>query len=167
MMEEQDIIKVLKKFENELKANDFNSLYKKIKDVDRCHFTQFFIDHDIDPLKYVTGKTPYYFAYKCNFKNTRLRIPESITEIGRYSFARTNITYLYIPSSVEKFHSGAFALCDDLKEVVMDGCPKLDDYGRLGTENTIIRMNCSEQEFKKKNYPYRSRFDYSNIKFLK
>lgn len=165
-MEEQQIIKVLKKFENELKANDFNYLYKKINEGDRRYFTQFFIDYDIDPLKYITGKTPYRLAEGCKFNNTRLRIPESITEIGRYSFARTNITYLYIPSSVEKFHSGAFGFCDDLKEVVIDGCPKLDSW-RLGTEKTVIRMNCSEQEFRKKNYEYRRFNNCSNIKFLK
>ena len=59
-----------------------------------------------------SGKTSYV---------TELVLPETLTKIGQYAFARTAITELYVPASVTQVDSYAFSACKSLQKVVVLG----------------------------------------------
>ncbi len=55
-------------------------------------------------------------------------IPEGVTEIGRFAFARSGLESIVIPESVTKIGYGAFYHCDNLKEVVLpDSVETIED----------------------------------------
>lgn len=58
-----------------------------------------------------------------------LIIPDGITKISMYSFKRSNISSVTLPSSVERIQYAAFAFCDNLKNVYLnDGLISVDEY---------------------------------------
>lgn len=57
-----------------------------------------------------SGKTSYV---------TELVLPETLTTIGSYAFARMAITELYVPASVKQADSYAFAACKSLQKAVV------------------------------------------------
>ncbi len=56
-------------------------------------------------------------AYYANKKLTSHDIPEYITEIGDFSFARSGLTSVTVPEGVTRIGYGAFYHCDDLSDV--------------------------------------------------
>lgn len=77
-------------------------------------------------------------------------IPEGITAINDFAFARSNIPFLTIPNSVTSIGYGAFYHCDDLEEVVIpnsvteieafafDNTKWLENWYTLGQEFLIV-----------------------------
>lgn len=56
-------------------------------------------------------------AYYNNSSLTEYKMPENITEIGDFSFARSGLTSVIIPEKVTKIGYGAFYHCDNLSEI--------------------------------------------------
>lgn len=56
-----------------------------------------------------------------NDDRTSITIPETITEIGEFAFARSNISSAVIPDGVEKIGYAAFYHCNGLTDVVIPG----------------------------------------------
>lgn len=54
-----------------------------------------------------------------NNESTSIDIPEGITEIGEFAFARSGITSVRLPEGVTKIGYAAFYHCDELTEVVI------------------------------------------------
>ena len=52
---------------------------------------------------------------------TSYEIPDGITRLGEFSFARSNLTSIRIPGSVEEIGYAAFYHCDQLTDVVIPG----------------------------------------------
>lgn len=57
-------------------------------------------------------------------ERTSITIPETITEIGDFAFARSKITEAVIPEGVEKIGYAAFYHCDGLTDIVIPGTVK-------------------------------------------
>lgn len=61
-------------------------------------------------------------AEKSFYRNTDLTeytIPDTVTEIGKFAFARSNLKKIEIPQGVTKIGYAAFYHCDNLEEVVI------------------------------------------------
>lgn len=59
-----------------------------------------------------------------NDKRTEITIPDTITEIGEFAFARSEINSMSIPEGVEKIGYAAFYHCDSLTNVVIPSTVK-------------------------------------------
>ncbi|MDE6661909.1 MAG: leucine-rich repeat protein [Lachnospiraceae bacterium] len=59
-----------------------------------------------------------------NDKRTEITIPDTITEIGEFAFARSEINSMAIPEGVEKIGYAAFYHCDSLTDVVIPSSVK-------------------------------------------
>ena len=68
-------------------------------------------------------------AYYQDTELTSYDIPEDITEIGEFAFARSNLESIVIPDGVTKIGYGAFYHCDNLKEVqIPDSVIEISEY---------------------------------------
>lgn len=56
-------------------------------------------------------------AYYRNKELTQIHLPESIVQIGQFSFARSALTQIALPEGVQSIGYGAFYHCDSLNEV--------------------------------------------------
>lgn len=56
-------------------------------------------------------------AYYMDTNLSEYKIPENITEIGNFAFARSGLTAIDIPEGVEEIGLGAFYHCDNLNDV--------------------------------------------------
>ncbi len=65
-----------------------------------------------------TGVIPDNAFYRFETLST-LEIPDEITSIGKFAFARSGLTSVVIPEGVTSIDYAAFYHCDDLKEVVI------------------------------------------------
>ena len=89
-------------------------------------------------------------AYYGNSNMSGYVIPENITAINDFAFARSNLTSLTIPSGVTKIGYGAFYHCDSLQDVVIgknvteiepfafDNTKWLDNWYASGQEFLIV-----------------------------
>lgn len=89
-------------------------------------------------------------AYYRNGERIDALLPEGITEIGEFSFARSGLTQLSLPETVEKICYGAFYHCDDLWQVtlpkslekveprVFDHTAWVEDFLEKGKEDFLI-----------------------------
>jgi len=87
------------------------------------------IGGSIPKVSIVDGKIVADQAYYRNDTLTTIHIPDSIVEVGEFSFARSSLTEVSFGSSVETIGYGAFYHCDNLKQVylsdsVMNVAPK-------------------------------------------
>lgn len=68
-------------------------------------------------------------AYYQNTDLTSYEIPEGITEIGEFAFARSGLESIVIPEGVTKIGYGAFYHCDQLKSVqIPSTVTEIDEY---------------------------------------
>lgn len=85
-----------------------------------------------------------------NDKRTEITIPDTITEIGEFAFARSGINSMAIPEGVEKIGYAAFYHCDSLTNVVIpnsvkeiapaafDKTPWLQNWKQSGSSDFLI-----------------------------
>lgn len=85
-----------------------------------------------------------------NNDSTSIEIPETITEIGDFAFARSKISFVDIPEGVTKIGYAAFYHCDGLTDVVIPntveeiapsafaGTPWLQNWKQNGTSDFLI-----------------------------
>ena len=73
----------------------------------------------IRKFRIVDGKTVADRAYYRNAGLETLELPEGITEIGEFSFARSALTSAALPEGTEHIGYGAFYHCDNLAEVTL------------------------------------------------
>lgn len=85
-----------------------------------------------------------------NDDRTSIEIPDTITQIGDFAFARSALTDAVIPEGVEKIGYAAFYHCDDLTNVVIPGTvteiapsafantPWLQNWEQNGTGDFLI-----------------------------
>lgn len=69
--------------------------------------------------KGVTSISDYAFSELYNLES--VKIANTVTEIGRYSFQESGLKKVTIPKSVKKIGCGAFVDCENLTEVKMPG----------------------------------------------
>ncbi|MDE6750276.1 MAG: leucine-rich repeat domain-containing protein [Lachnospiraceae bacterium] len=93
----------------------------------------------------VVANQAYY-----NSDSTSIDIPETITEIGEFAFARSGITFIEIPDGVTKIGYAAFYHCDGLTDIVIPNSvteigpsafaktPWLQDWEQNGTSDFLI-----------------------------
>lgn len=168
------VIEFLKTQEKELRQNDLNSVYDNIihfrKPVSQTNITIFLKSKGVEPLKYFKEEIPPYFAYTLDSYKGDLKISKDIRKIGSFSFCETDIEKLYIPSSVQEIGICAFAGCEKLKEVYIDGCPLFrPDAFRLH-KRVDFKMNCSKKQFDKVNSNQLDKYKQNqdlDIQFLK
>ncbi len=67
----------------------------------------------------VDGRLVADQAYYCSMTLGEVTLPEGITEIGEFSFARSSVTSVNLPEGLEKIGYSAFYHCDSLKKVVI------------------------------------------------
>ncbi len=154
-MTKQEIIEFLKSQEKELRSNNLSSVYMHTSSKNAPYLTKFFLDKNIDPLKYLTFVPPQYAYNLKEYYNNEIILPKNIEAVDLWAFGDTFATKLYIPSSVYYIREGAFSSAN-LKEVYIDGCPGIHrkaffDCFRLKD----IKINCTKEEWYKKN-PVRS-----------
>ena len=89
-------------------------------------------------------------AYYGSKKMDNYSIPQNITEIGEFSFARSNIKNVSIPNGVTKIGYAAFYHCDNLKQVsipssvteispfAFDNTKWLENWKKTGQEFLIV-----------------------------
>lgn len=85
-----------------------------------------------------------------NNESTSIEIPETITEIGEFAFARSGITSIEIPEGVTKIGYAAFYHCDELTDIVVPNSvteigpsafaktPWLQNWEQNGTSDFLI-----------------------------
>ena len=176
---EQQIKDFLKSQEKELKANDLLKVYHRLETTKAVFLTQFFLDHGVDPLKYLSI-IPSQYAYGLQkYYDKKIILPNNIEAIDLFSFGQTLAEEVYIPHKVYFIRGGAFESMPNLERLYIDGCPKIDKDAFYGCfELRDIRINCTEEEWyrqnpdfdvKKVNWPlvFRHASVYANIKFEK
>ena len=127
--EEKDFLIAHKK---ELQRNDFERLYFDIEgefgSPFTAYFSTFFLEHNVDPLKYLKVTVPPYAFYgvNMNYLLSELTIKEGIRAIGYKAFSHNiEMTRLILPSSLEVIGSCAFAGCTSLEEVHFHSTPEI------------------------------------------
>ncbi|MCM1263976.1 MAG: leucine-rich repeat protein [Butyrivibrio sp.] len=85
-----------------------------------------------------------------NNKSENIEIPDTITEIGEFAFARSKITSANLPEGLTKIGYAAFYHCDELTDIVIpdtvteigpsafDKTPWLQNWEQNGTEDFLI-----------------------------
>ncbi len=58
-------------------------------------------------------------AYYCSDKLSYVTLPESIKEIGQFSYARSSLSSIVLPEGLETISYGAFYHCDDLGYITL------------------------------------------------
>lgn len=58
-------------------------------------------------------------AFYCDKTLEEVVIPEGVDEIGKFAFARSSVTSVYIPEGTTRIEYAAFYHCDDLSNVVI------------------------------------------------
>ena len=150
----------LRKHEREIRKKDLNRVYYDFAYNNNYHslnseevpeLTLFFIDHNIDPLKYFKDEIPEGYASTLNVYSS-LKIPDGIKYIKDSAFDASDITSLHVPNSVEEIDFRTFADCLYLKSVYIDGCPILLGNTFKGCSNLEeVVFNCSEDKFEFEN----------------
>ena len=69
-----------------------------------------------DGIKYI----PDYLLYGCAGIES-VTLPDSVTDIGSYTFANTNLKNVVIPENVESIGEGCFENCSELETIVING----------------------------------------------
>lgn len=171
---EEKIKKFLKSQEKELKANDLLKVYHHLETINARFLTRFFLDHGVDPLKYLTI-VPSDYAYGLQeYYRDKILLPDNVEAIDRWAFGKTLAKELYIPHKVYYIRESAFENMPNLEKVYIDGCPVVHKDAFYGCHNLKdIEINCTEEEWYKQNkgkeytWPiaFRHVSAYANIKF--
>lgn len=150
-MKEQEIIEFLKSQEKELKANDLIKIYHRINVKNAPALTKFFLDHGIDPLKYVTMVPRGYADGLQTYYTKRIMLPDNIEGIDVFAFSHTNATELYIPPKVYFIRDNAFS-SSKLEKIYIDGAPKIQAKAFSDCKSIQkIKIECTEEEWYKQN----------------
>ncbi len=82
-----------------------------------------------------------------NFPPEKLRIPESVTEIGNYAASENrNLRCVYFPEGLSYLGYGAFSGCISLKNLIFEGnAPGFGSYSAVNTEGITIYCGFSRQ----------------------
>ena len=82
-----------------------------------------------------------------NFPQEKLRIPESVTEIGNYAASENrNLRCVYFPEGLSYLGYGAFSGCISLKNLIFEGnAPGFGSYNTVNTEGITIYCGFSKQ----------------------
>ena len=123
-------------------------------------FTKFFLSVDMNPLKYFKATIPDLCFYMVDNFVKILDIPEGITDINQYSFARLDsIEVVKFPKSLVHIGRKAFFNCKNLKSVhfksdlvsggpqIFDGCENLTNVyvpWSKGSEEDIDTLDILE-----------------------
>ncbi len=67
----------------------------------------------------VDGKIVADQAYYLNNTLGEVALPEGIEEVGQFSFARSSLTGIFLPESIQTIGYGAFYHCNDLAQVTL------------------------------------------------
>lgn len=129
-----NIIYFLKQHTDLLRNNDVKKLYSTIPIFNAGVLTQFFIENNIDFLKWID----YIPAYSFFMPVKNIDIPKHINRICREAFYDTCLTEITIPGNVKYLGPSVFSECCELREVNMEegveeiaancfkGCTKLE-----------------------------------------
>ena len=80
----------------------------------------------------------------CCSKITDVVFPETLTEIGNYAFAGTNISKLVLPSNLDCIGFGNFANCDNLITITIPGSIKVIEDNAFSSCLNLINVNISK-----------------------
>ena len=91
-----------------------------------------------DGIEEINGE--FYFRRKEVEKLQKIKgvkLPNSVTKIGKYAFRRTGISNILLPVSVQEIELGAFELCSDLIEISVQGkkVPLIEKDSFIACEN--------------------------------
>lgn len=171
---EEKLVEFLKTQKRNLKRNNLNAVYDeafKSTIFEPKEITEFFFNHNLDPLDYFIDVIPTGYAMHMNLLSTDLRIKNNITKISGEAFWNCGIEKLYIPSSVKEIGEFAFGQCDQLEEVFIDGCPIFGEDAFIWNPHIKhFRMNCTKKEFERTNPKQYEEYYYDcglEIEFLK
>lgn len=123
-MNQEDIIKFLRKNKALLDKEDFEQLYKRFYSYaplgeDTRDFTLFFQQNGVDPLSYMREVPNYYLFLDKNLNE--IDIPEGIERIGEAAFyGCKNLQSIYIPASVSRICNYTFYQCANLHTITYE-----------------------------------------------
>jgi len=86
-------------------------------------------------------------AFKGCYKLKKVKIPNTVTVIGKSSFEGTGIKKITIPKSVKEIKNWAFVECDKLKSVKMPGSIKISGASIYENEIIILGEKLKKIEF--------------------
>ena len=151
-MNQEDIIKFLRKNNTFLDKEDFEQLYKRFYfyaplGEDIRDFTLFFQQNGVDPLSYMCEVPDYYLFLDKDLNE--MDIPEGIERIGGAAFyGCKNLQSVYIPASVSRICEFAFYQCVNLHTITYGGTIK--QWGAIDKDRGwnigpyILKIQCSD-----------------------
>lgn len=116
---------LLKNFEDELKYNDFQTIFDEIgrkedpRKVNPLMRELFEEKLQIQILPHI-DRIPICYYYKCEKNKLPSAIPNNITLIDKWSFFDSGITSITIPGTVKEVAGGAFSLCTKLSDITIE-----------------------------------------------
>lgn len=151
-MNQEDIIKVLRKNNTFLDKEDFEQLYKRFYfyaslGTDIRDFTLFFQQNGVDPLSYMREVPGYYLFHDKNLNE--IDIPEGIERIGEAAFyGCENLQSIHIPVSVSRICEFAFYQCVNLHAIAYEGTIEqwraVDKDRKWNLGSYIFKIQCSD-----------------------
>lgn len=164
-----DIRQIIKKYENLLKEDKYDELFKQMSEAERQELLPFLYNQcGVDVLASMTSIPSRMFKDIQGISN--INVPENITSIGDAAFAGSSISKIRLPNTISRLPSRLFQNCFNLHKIfIPDSVNEFSYQVFEGTpDDILIGANFRSEQKDKFKFPSNEEDFYrKHLKFIR